>query len=112
MIIGSTGIAVCLITVGLIGVSEVTDVPLKGVLFSLYMIFFGVSYGPIMWVYMSEILPDKGFTFAMIIYWIWHIINLWISQIIVTYTLDLYIACFVYFTLSLLVNILLYMYII
>ena len=116
MIIGSAGIALCLISVSLVGVAASDDQPIiKGIFFALYMVFFGSSYGPIMWVYMAEILPEKGFTVAMGIYWVCHVLNLGIQQVIISYTDKLYIACFVYFGFAVMViyiyyNIYIYIY--
>jgi len=68
MIVGNIGMLVCLAVVGVTLLAEANVVMVVFVL--LFITFFEMSSGPITWLYMAEIMPDKSLTIATSLNWI------------------------------------------
>ena len=61
----------CVVSLGLLVLLKPTSLAFLNKYVILMFIFcFGVSLGPILWVYLSETLPEKGVSLATLINWI------------------------------------------
>ena len=68
LIWGDIAIASCLISIGILGYSEQYTAIKYFIM--LYIIAFGLSYGPVLWIFVAEILPDIGVGVAILLNWI------------------------------------------
>ncbi len=73
----SVGIILCAIILlfmsifGLSGPSSINDSPAFNAIFVYaYLLFYGITIGPIVWFYNAEIIPEKGVSIATAANWI------------------------------------------
>eukprot|EP01016_Furgasonia_blochmanni_P056016 TRINITY_DN9465_c0_g1_i3.p1 TRINITY_DN9465_c0_g1~~TRINITY_DN9465_c0_g1_i3.p1 ORF type:complete len:500 (-),score=104.50 TRINITY_DN9465_c0_g1_i3:291-1790(-) len=67
MILGVLSLLICLVTLSLsffIGLAL-----LPKIFLNIFMISYGISLGPVTWVYSAEVLPDKGVGIATLVNW-------------------------------------------
>ena len=71
LIIGSSFMMVILTILGVIMIPDASNIQWlpQEVLYSLFVAGFAFSVGPITWVYLSEILPEKGLCLATAVNW-------------------------------------------
>lgn len=68
LIFGNIAISVCLLSISLLGWTGQSDMSKYPIM--IFIIMFGLSYGPIVWVYVTEILPDLGVGIAILLNWV------------------------------------------
>jgi len=65
------GEIICASTLTLLGIFSVLKIDVPIIIFTfLYEIAFGFSLGPITWLYVAEILPEKGVSIATLFNWV------------------------------------------
>jgi SP family arabinose:H+ symporter-like MFS transporter len=70
MLVGNIIITACLIGYGLVCIFiNEQEIIMKYLLF-IYSFSFGFSLGPLLWIYVAEILPDKGLGIAVLVNWL------------------------------------------
>src|ERR1035437_1453290 len=60
----------------------------------LFVVFFEFSLGPIPWIYMSEIMTDKGLTIAVLINWLMTILMAVVTPFVISGTLFIVFGAF------------------
>ena len=80
MIAGNIAMLICLGVVGVFLLLRIDIVMIIGVL--LFITFFELSSGPIVWLYNAEIMQDKSMTIATFLNWIINLITSIILPII------------------------------
>eukprot|EP01016_Furgasonia_blochmanni_P046092 TRINITY_DN6589_c0_g1_i1.p1 TRINITY_DN6589_c0_g1~~TRINITY_DN6589_c0_g1_i1.p1 ORF type:complete len:279 (+),score=36.37 TRINITY_DN6589_c0_g1_i1:61-837(+) len=66
----------------------------------LFIAAFGMSFGPVFWVYVSEILPSKGVSLAVLVNWVATLLVAQLFPLSVAHWLGLYWTFMVFFVSS------------
>jgi len=84
--VGSLGLSVTLVISGIIFYLELFDGPWALITILLYVAFFSATVGPVVWVYIAEVFPNRsralGMAIATVFFWSCNYINIQLYPIV------------------------------